>query len=62
VDAYNLKEPDRVPVTLPVADLPYRLYGINVHAAMYDYQKAVAACKEFNSKYSPNWSFTLLHW
>jgi uroporphyrinogen-III decarboxylase len=52
VDAYNLKEPDRVPVNLPVADLPYRLYGITAYAAMYDFQKAVAACQEFNAKYA----------
>ena len=52
VDAYNLKEPDRVPVNLPVADLPYRLHGITVHTAMYDFQKAVEACKQFNAQYS----------
>ena len=52
VDAYNLQEPDRVPVNLPVADLPYRLYGINVHTAMYDNQQALEACKQFNTKYS----------
>jgi hypothetical protein len=52
IDAYNLREPDRVPVNLPVADLPYRLYGINQHTAMYDYQKALEACVQFNAKYS----------
>jgi hypothetical protein len=52
VDAHNLKEPDRVPISLPVGDLPYNLYGINAHSSMYDYGKAVEACKQFNEKYS----------
>ncbi len=52
VDVYNVKEPDRVPVNLPVADLPYILYGINCHTTMYQVEKAVEACKQFNAKYS----------
>ncbi len=52
VDAYNLKEPDRVPVSLPLGDLPFNLYGINAHTAMYDIEKAITACNEFNQKYS----------
>ena len=28
VDAYNVKEPDRVPVNLPVGDLPNILHGV----------------------------------
>jgi hypothetical protein len=52
IDAYNLREPDWVPVSLPVGDLPYVLYGINAHTAMYQVEKAVAACQEFNRKYS----------
>lgn len=52
VDAYNLVEPDRVPVNLPVGNLPYILYGINTHTIMYDIEKAVEACNQFNEKYS----------
>jgi len=52
VDVYNLKEPDRVPVILPVGNLPYTNYGINLHTAMYDYEQAIKACKKFNEEYS----------
>jgi len=52
LDAYSVKEPDRVPVSLPVGDLPYNLYGISCYTGMYEPEKAVEACKEFNQKYS----------
>jgi len=52
VDVYNVKEPDRVPVNLPVGNLPYTLYGINLRTAMYDYRQAIQACKKFNEQYS----------
>ena len=52
VDAFNLKEPDRVPVNLPVGDLPNILNGVSTHTAMYDIEKAIRACADFNKKYS----------
>ena len=52
VDIYNVEEPDRVPVNLPIGNLPYNLYGITLRTAMYDYDQAVAACRQFNEKYS----------
>jgi hypothetical protein len=52
VDAYNVREPDRVPVNLPLGNLPFTSYGINMHAAMYDYDKAVRACQKFNDQHS----------
>ena len=52
VDVYNVQEPDRVPLNLPVGNLPYTNYGINLRTAMYDYGKAVAACKKFNEELS----------
>jgi hypothetical protein len=52
VDAFNVKEPDRVPVNLPVGDLPNILHGVSMHTAMYDIEKAIEACKVFNQKYS----------
>jgi hypothetical protein len=52
VDAVNVKEPDRVPVNLPVGELPNILHGVSMHTAMYDIEKAIEACKAFNKKYS----------
>ena len=52
VDVYNLREPDRVPVELPMGNLPFNLYGINMRTAMYDYDQAIQACKQFNEQYS----------
>jgi hypothetical protein len=52
VDAFNVKEPDRVPVNLPVGDLPNILHGVSTHTAMYDVEKAIEASKAFNQKYS----------
>jgi uroporphyrinogen-III decarboxylase len=52
VDVYNIKEPDRVPYTLPVGDLPLDLAGVSMHTAMYDYEKTLQAYAKFNQKYS----------
>jgi uroporphyrinogen-III decarboxylase len=52
VDVYSVQEPDRVPLNLPVGNLPFTNSGINYRTAMYDYEKAVAACKKFNDEYS----------
>jgi hypothetical protein len=52
VDAYNLQEPDQVPVSLPVGNLPFSLNGVSQRTAMYDYAQAVSACKKFNEVYS----------
>jgi uroporphyrinogen-III decarboxylase len=52
VDVYNVQEPDRVPFVLPVGSLPLDMAGINMHTAMYDYEKAIQATMKFNEKYS----------
>jgi uroporphyrinogen-III decarboxylase len=52
IDALNVKEPDRVPINLPVGELPNILHGVSMHAAMYDIEKAIEASREFNKKYS----------
>ena len=52
VDVFNVKEPDRVPVSLPVGHLPFILQGVSMHEAMYDVEKGIEACKAFNEKYS----------
>jgi hypothetical protein len=52
VDVYNVKEPDRVPVSLPVGNLPLKLYGVDTYTAMYEQEKAIEATEKFNEKYS----------
>ncbi len=52
VDVFNVREPDRVPVALPVGNLPLQMAGINTHTAMYEPEKALQACQQFNEKYS----------
>jgi hypothetical protein len=52
VDVFNVKEPDRVPISLPVGNLPLILGGVSMHEAMYDVEKGLKACDDFNAKYS----------
>lgn len=52
VDAYNVEEPDRVPVHLPIGSLPFNLAGLRMYDAMHDVEKAFQACKDFNGKYA----------
>jgi len=51
VDVYNIKEPDRVPVNLPVGNLPLKMAGIDTYTAMYEPEKATEAVRAFNEKY-----------
>ncbi|OGN96931.1 MAG: hypothetical protein A2Y89_06955 [Chloroflexi bacterium RBG_13_51_18] len=60
VDVYNVREPDRVPVNLPVGNLPLRMAGVNSHSAMYDYEKALEATRKFNEKYSQELEYTAM--
>jgi uroporphyrinogen-III decarboxylase len=52
VDAINVKEPDRVPVSLPVGNLALNLHGVSMHEVIYDIEKGIEACNAFNKKYS----------
>jgi hypothetical protein len=52
VDVIKVKEPDRVPVSLPVGNLPFILHGVSMREVMYDIEKGIDACKAFNDKYS----------
>lgn len=52
VDVFNVKEPDRVPISLPVGNLPFNLHGVSMHEVMYDIEKGIDACNAFNEKYS----------
>ena len=52
IDVYNVSEPDRVPVNLPVGDLPYLLHDMTALEARTNPEKAKAAIDDFNKKYS----------
>lgn len=52
VDTLNVREPDRIPVSLPVGNLPLILAGVSMHDVMYDIEKGFKACADFNEKYS----------
>ena len=58
VDVYNVREPDRVPVSLPVGNLPLTMFGVNAHTAMYNYEKALEAATKFNEKYGAELEYT----
>jgi hypothetical protein len=51
-DVYSVKEPDRVPVSLPLGDIAYLLNGVNCYTYMNDIQKAVDSCNKFNARYA----------
>jgi hypothetical protein len=53
-DAVQLKEPDRVPVTVLPSMFPFTNAGMTVEEAMYDYDKCAAAFKEFILEYEPD--------
>jgi hypothetical protein len=52
IDVYNIREPDRVPVNLPVGNLPLKMAGVSSYTAMYDPEKAMQAAARFNEKYA----------
>jgi hypothetical protein len=52
VNTYNVQEPDRVQVNMPVGNLPYLLKGLNTYDIMYNFRKVVESCIEFNEQYS----------
>jgi hypothetical protein len=52
IDAYNVQEPDRVPVQLPIGNLPFNLIGLRMYDAMHDFEKAIQAVKSFNEQYA----------
>jgi len=51
VDVMNVEEPDRIPVNLPVGDLPLSLKGYSMYTTMYEPEKAIQAVMEFNDRY-----------
>ena len=52
IDVYNVTEPDRVPVSLPVGNLPLKMFGVTAYEAMYEPEKAMWATGKFNEKYA----------
>ena len=52
VDVYNVREPDRVPFSLPLGNLPLTMFGCNAYTAMYEPARAMEACMKFNKKYA----------
>jgi hypothetical protein len=52
VEAYCVREPDRVPVTVSVAAIPAYLYGSTSHEVMYDYEKMADLWGRFNDEYA----------
>ncbi len=60
IDVYNVEEPDRVPVHLPVGDLPLRMYGVSSRTGIYDYEKALEATTKFNEEYGEELEYTAM--
>jgi uroporphyrinogen-III decarboxylase len=58
IDVYNVTEPDRVPVTLPVGNLPLRMAGVDAYTAMYAPEKAFQASQKFGEKYAEELEYT----
>jgi hypothetical protein len=56
VDAYNIVEPDMVPVSLPVGSLPYLLNGVNQRTASYDYVQALEPARNSMKNILLNWN------
>ncbi|MFH1646174.1 MAG: uroporphyrinogen decarboxylase family protein [Chloroflexota bacterium] len=51
IDVYQVKEPDRVPVSLPVGNMPAYLDGTDLHSVMYDYDRLIKAWDRFNREF-----------
>ncbi len=62
VDIYNVREPDRVPVTIPTGNLPLKMFGVTPYDAMYNPAKALEACAKFNAKYAKDLETTAMPW
>jgi uroporphyrinogen-III decarboxylase len=52
IDVYNVEEPDRVPVSLPIGAMPAYYYGTDYYTCMYDYDKLIEACDKFNKDFA----------
>jgi len=52
IDAYSLREPDRVPVLVNVGSIPAYEYGLDYRTVSYDYDKLVEVCHRFNEEHA----------
>jgi uroporphyrinogen-III decarboxylase len=52
IDAYNVEEPDRVPVSLTTGAMPAYSNGLDYYTAMQDYEKTAGAWIKFNEEHS----------
>jgi len=52
IDVYNIKEPDRVPVSIMPGNLPLTMNGLEGRDAFYNPAKAMDAAMKFNEKYA----------
>jgi hypothetical protein len=52
INAFNITEPDQIPVLLRPGNLPLQEFGINYQTASYDFTKLVEAFDQFNQKHS----------
>jgi uroporphyrinogen-III decarboxylase len=50
IDVYEVREPDRVPVSVPTGNLPAVRAGLNYHDMMYEPEKTLAAWEKFNKE------------
>jgi hypothetical protein len=48
VDVYQVRQPDRVPVNVPIGHLPAHYAGLDYRTIMYEPEKAIAAWEKFN--------------
>jgi hypothetical protein len=51
LDMYDIRESDRVPVSLPFGSLPAYRAGIDYRTSMFDYDKMIAAWDRFNNEF-----------
>jgi uncharacterized protein len=52
VDAYSVREPDRVPVVVRTGSIPAYQYGLNYRTVSYDYVKAAEVFTRFNEEHA----------
>jgi hypothetical protein len=63
VKVFNLEEPDQVPVSPPVASLPFLVYKADYYSAMYDFELTSRIFKRFNEEYAEEFeAFTSPVW
>jgi uroporphyrinogen-III decarboxylase len=52
IDVYNLRQPDRVPVSVVPGVIPFQRDGIDYATAIHDPRRALSAVLKFNAQYS----------